>query len=544
MKETLTVRPLSISRRIYPVLDLPDAPLGIPDAARGSTVRFQIGLRCTSVARAELSATAPDGLDVRIRRIGTVPMPHFNSETDPDPLDLDGIGAVPGLVPDPLFDESALLLGPGESAGFWVSVRIPETLAPGLYPIALRVDWKTGTWRPDREQKPVLRTVRIRVHDLTLAPRTGFHVTQWFYADAIFDRYGTDYSQPRFWELCKAFLTNMAEHGQDSAYVPVFTPPTDGVKRPSQLLGIRPGPRGTYRFDWSLVRRYVRLAKACGLTHFEWTHLFSQWGVRNALRIYKGHGETEELLWPAETEATSDVYRNFLKRFCPAFRSFLEKEGILDVSFFHLSDEPSGPEALQAYRNARTMMREVAPWMKFMDALSEIEYGRELDMPIPVIKTALDFRAAGIESWCYYCCGPRGPYLNRLLDTPAAKILMHGFLFYRWPFKGFLHWGYNFWQKTMSRTMIDPFTVTDGANWPAWAYGDTFLVYPGENGPIDSIRWELFADAMQDFRLLQTLGVSRDDPLLAPIESFRDFPKDPAWRDKARKALFRRANRK
>ena len=178
--------------------------------------------------------------------------------------------------------------------------------------------------------------------------------------------------------------------------------------------------------------------------------------------------------------------------------------------------------------------------MKVMDALSEIEFGRGglTDTPVASIATALRFVEEGIPCWCYFCCGPRGRFLNRLLDTPLAKIRMSGWLFYRWPFGGFLHWGYNYWCKSQTRTLIDPFTVQDGGKWPGWAFGDTFLVYPGPEGPIDSLRWEAFADSLQEYALLQTLGVPRDGALLAPLRSFEDFPKTEAWRLKARKALF------
>jgi hypothetical protein len=185
-------------------------------------------------------------------------------------------------------------------------------------------------------------------------------------------------------------------------------------------------------------------------------------------------------------------------------------------------------------------VKELAPWIQVMDALSEIEYGRKklTDMPIPIISNTLQFVEEGIPCWCYYCCAPRGPFLNRLMDTPLAKIRMNGWLFYRWPVLGFLHWGYNYWCKSQKRDLIDPFTVQDGKSWPGWAFGDTFLVYPGENGPIDSLRYEAFADSLQEYALLQTLGVDRNDQLLAPLKSFKDFPKTEAWLRKARKALF------
>ena len=159
-------------------------------------------------------------------------------------------------------------------------------------------------------------------------------------------------------------LRNVAEHGLDMITVPVFTPPLDGVKRPTQLLRVSPKPDGTYRFDWTDVRRWLTLAKACGIHRFEWTHPFTQWGVRHAIRIYAGQGEDETLLWPPETAATGPVYRAFLAQFLPELKAFLDDEGLLEHSVFHVSDEPHSEEDKAHYKAARALLKELAPWMK------------------------------------------------------------------------------------------------------------------------------------------------------------------------------------
>src|SRR5579872_745867 len=136
---------------------------------------------------------------------------------------------------------------------------------------------------------------------------------------------------------------------------------------------------------------------------------------------------------------------------------------------------------MENYRRARHLLKELAPWMKVADALSDIHYGREglTDIPIPVLSTAHEYAEAGISAWTYFCCGPRGRYLNRLMDTPLAKIRMAGWLFYRLRSLGFLHWGYNYWYRSQTRELIDPFNEQAGAAWRGWAYGDPFVVYPG-----------------------------------------------------------------
>ncbi len=518
--------------RHFPRTPVPAAQPLVLDAALNERFSFQVALRLQAKERTQVRVLAdgPEGWGLRVRRVGYVPVRHHNLPIDADTAALDEI---PGYVPDPLFDEDEMLLPEGETHAFWVTVQ-PEDARAGEHGLQIRVEPEGGN--------PIELEATVRLHPITLDSRADFHITHWFYVDALIDWYRTNLFDDRFWEILPAYVRNVVEHGQDTLYVPVFTPPLDGVKRPSQLLHVTRTATDAYSFDWDDVQRYVDVAKESGITRFEWTHFFTQWGARNAIRIYEGQGADEHLLWEPETTATSHTYRAFLSQFLPELRRFLEHEGMLDSSFFHVSDEPH-VEHLDQYREDREMLHELAPWMKVMDALSDIEFGRQglTDMPIPSIHTALDFVHEEIPSWCYYCCGPRGPFLNRLMDTPLAKIAMHGFLFYRWPLKGFLHWGYNYWYASQSRTLIDPYTVQDGLAWSrGWAYGDPFVVYPGPSGPVDSIRWEVFGESLQDYRLLQTLGVSREDPMLAQIRSFADFPKTADWRRGVRAQLFGR----
>ncbi|MFA6569443.1 MAG: DUF4091 domain-containing protein, partial [Victivallales bacterium] len=429
-------------------------------------------------------------------------------------------------------DETSMSLPANETHSFWFSVKPPAGVKPGKFAISAIL-----SITDQEEQK---RTLKANLHNVIIAKRRDFHVTNWFYNDALLDFHGCKAFDETYWKVLPKYLENMADHGQDTVYVPVFTPPLDGVKRPTQLLRVTRKGVDKYHFDWSDVKRYVSMSRKSGIEKFEWSHLFTQWGVKNALRIYHGQGAEEKLLWRPETGAISKTYRRFLSQFLPEFHDFLKSERLMSSSFFHLSDEPHGEEHRENYRKARELLRELAPWMKVMDALSEIQFAKAglTDIPVPSISTALDFLSDGIPCWCYYCCGPRGRFLQRLMDTPLANVRMNGWLFYRWPFQGFLHWGYNYWYQSQTRNKIDPFVTQDGLKWPGWAYGDCFMVYPGENGPLDSIRWEVFSESLQDYALLQTLGIAGES--LSELRSFDDFPKSAEWINKARKKLFSR----
>ena len=520
----------SALERIFPATP-PRAPAPLRLAvARGERAAFQAGFHNPSPLPLDVTASvagAAGEFSPRIRAVGLVCQPHFNTDTPADELD-----GAPGLVPDPLLPQTSLVAGPFETRSFWIDLRVPLDLRPGEYPLSVELrSAADSAWL----------TVVLVVSAVRLRPLADFPVTHWFYADALCDRYGLAPYEEKFWPVCAAYLRNLAEHGTNTLYTPLFTPPLDGVKRPHQLLRVRTPQTGVYEFDWTDVRRWLAEARAAGFRRFEWSHLATQWGAANAIRIYRDNTDPQSLLWAPETPACGEVYRGFLSQFMPAFHDFLVAETLLDSSVFHLSDEPHGDGPLANYRQFRAMVRELAPWLSVTDALSDVRFALEklIDLPAASIAEAATFQAYQLPHWVYFCCIPRGRFLNRLMDTPLAKIRMSGWLFHRLGAGGFLHWGFNYWYRSMNQGLLDPWQEAAAGNWPAWPYGDPFMVYPGADGqPVDSLRWEVFMHSLQDLALLQTCGIAAGDALLAEIRGYDAFPKSAAWIEQARARLL------
>ncbi|MCS7062175.1 MAG: hypothetical protein RMN25_13575, partial [Anaerolineae bacterium] len=418
-------------QRIYPNTPASETRRLSLTVARNERFSFQACVRNlgADVLNLHITVEGADDFGLLVRRVGYVPVAHLNTDTPPD--EQDG-GYAPAFVPDPLYAEQHAQLGPLESCAFWITLYTPPDIAPGRREV--RVVFTVNA------QQPEVLPVDIDVRPVQIKPRRDFPVTHWFYADALCDWYRVEPFEEKFWDVVKPYMQNLADHGVDCQHTPLFTPATDGVKRPTQLLGISEPVPGSYYFDFSNVRRWVKLARACGARFFEWPHFFTQWGAKHAIRVYRNSRNPNSLLWPPDTGATSDKYRNFLSQFLPQFHVFLTHENLLDVSVFHVSDEPSA-EHLDHYRQARRLLAELAPWMHVSDALSHVDYAREglVDHPISMTSTARAFREAGIPHWVYYCCSPRGRYAQRLIDTPLPKIRMNGWLFYKLGAQGFLH---------------------------------------------------------------------------------------------------------
>ena len=119
---------------------------------------------------------------------------------------------------------------------------------------------------------------------------------------------------------------------------------------------------------------------------------------------------------------------------------------------------------------------------------------------------------------------------------PSLRNRVLGVQLYKFNIKGFLHWGYNFWNSQFSLERIDPYSVTDARE--AFPSGDGFVVYPGNGGePVCSLRLEVFYDALQDMRALYALEnkIGREKVLelidsgLSEEIRFESFPHDDRW---------------
>jgi hypothetical protein len=111
---------------------------------------------------------------------------------------------------------------------------------------------------------------------------------------------------------------------------------------------------------------------------------------------------------------------------------------------------------------------------------------------------------------------------------------------------GFLHWGFNYWYVSQTNQLLDPYMETDGRARRGWSAGDTFLVYPGAEGPVESIRHETFRETMQDHALLRRMdedGIGLRD-IANPLRGYDRFPREDTWTENARQSLLKRLSKR
>lgn len=153
-----------------------------------------------------------------------------------------------------------------------------------------------------------------------------------------------------------------------------------------------------YRFGFDKLDRYMALAEDCGISQFEISHLFTQWGAGHAPKIMGLRDGREERLFGWETDAASPAYEAFLRAFLRALRAHLDETGRLARCYFHLSDEPS-LSALDSYARAAALLREELEGCSIIDALSDYAFYEKglLQRPVPSIDHLAPFLDHGVR---------------------------------------------------------------------------------------------------------------------------------------------------
>ena len=489
---------------------------------QNETISFQLAF-CGTLETARkcvyLEAASPLKEHLRIRAVQSVPV-HLATLPDADD---NYLRKTPGLYPDLLRDQK-----PGDRMG---SMRVqpgqwhvePDgACAPGEYPVELRLR--------DANEEAVYATAAVTVRILPgMLPAQKLIRTHWFHCDCLANYYHVPVFSEEHWRLLENFIRLAVRRGCTMLLTPLFTPPLDtakgGERTTVQLVDVR-AENGAYSFGFERLERWVEMCERCGVTYYELSHLFSQWGAVAAPKIVATVDGEEKKLFGWHTDARGAEYAAFLKAFLTALMKELHRLQIADRAYFHISDEPV-LEQLEDYRHAKSLVTPYIEGRPIVDALSDFAFYQTgaVEKPIVSINHMAPFLEAEVPGlWTYYCIGQYKDVTNSFIAMPAARTRILGAQLYRYQIEGFLQWGYNFYNTWLSIHPLNPFETTDaGGIFPA---GDPFQVYPGEDGePEDSLRFMMMHLAMQDLRALQALEALRGrEHVLALLDECAEGP--------------------
>lgn len=363
-----------------------------------------------------------------------------------------------GPWPDPLLPPQEIDIKAGATQPFWVTVYASSQTASGDYQgkIAITIDGETRQTIP----------VSIHVYDFTLPKnshlKTAFdfygHITKIRYPQA--DNENDKAYRGRINDLNDKFVLMMLNY------------------RMNPILNIDPSSPG----ELAEVDRYL----LNGLNNFS---------------IGK-KGGTFDNNWPKSTESIEDLFSTYR-----TYGEDLKLNDMLQYTYIYVWDEGDmgNPQVSRvasmvhrAYPDLKTMVcyhgiwdpAEGADWLKDIDIWTfQIDDFNEQRMR--------KLQAMGKEMWMYVS-GPAGADTpNLAMDFDSIDYRIIPWLCWKYDIKGFLYWCVNWWPS------VDPFESARNSQWQQ--NGNGLLFYPGKDGPLASIRVELFRDGMEDYEYIQLL---------------------------------------
>jgi hypothetical protein len=469
----------------------------------------------------------PDGAKPRIsvNFVGFVDIKRGTKDTPDEHL----VAKAPAEMPDPLLEVRSISVEAGRNQPIWLTVYVPKTAKPGEYTANVEIN-------ADGITQAIL--TRIRVHSITLPDERNLFLTNWFNTGNIASAHGLQIWSEAYWEMLEAYASIMASHRQNVVITPIM-----------ELINGRDDGKGNLTFDFSRFDRWVEIFKKTGVIgYIEGGHL----GSRSEWEAPDFDASWPSIFMPdgslrtnPSVKVTSEEYKRFLSFFLPALQRHLEEKDLLEVYFQHLCDEPISTNAV-SYKKLASYVREYAPKLKIIEACMCNELVGALDIWVPQpphyerdIEFFRERQKAGDQVWFYTCLSPTGKYMNRFIDYPLIDVRLLHWVNFKYGLTGYLHWGLNYWVNEDPFGQLEP--DWDGGNY--LPPGDSHIIYPGNRGPISSIRFEALRDGVEDFELLRLLEKKDAKKARAIVDSvvrsLTDYVMDPAEFRKARAMIVK-----
>ncbi|MDO4588165.1 MAG: DUF4091 domain-containing protein [Planctomycetia bacterium] len=413
--------------------------------------------------------------NIQLRPVGMIPVKKNTSDADSII-----VRKAPCDIPDVLYDTQSFSLQENKTQGIWVTVLVPQKTKPGKY---------FGTISLTKEETLLNIPIQLKVFSFELPETRNLSVTNWWFPRFIAKYHNVEMNSPEFWTLIDAYMKNMREHRQNVILLE-WLPSANGLIPAKRLND------GSFEIDWSYLEKMLTLAEKNGVAdRIELSHVGSVDREKHVIRL-----RSITVFDEKEGQAITLSADEWLEPILSQLRDYLKSTNRLDRAMIHIADEPFS-EDMASWRSVSDRVHKIVPEFKLIDAIESINFTDRLDIWVPKLShydrwsDAYNARRGENEFWYYICCHPVGSaYPNRFMDIPGSRVRVLHWINFTDDLSGYLHWGYNYWEG-------DVF----GAPTEKYGPGDTHIVYPGENGPLDSIRGEIQRESIEDFEYLTLL---------------------------------------
>ncbi|MBN2310376.1 MAG: DUF4091 domain-containing protein [Candidatus Hydrogenedentes bacterium] len=361
-----------------------------------------------------------------------------------------------GWWPDPILSETEQFdVRQGDLQPVWFSVRTPPDAAPGVYTGALTI-------RPESEPEAII-PVTVEVWEFALPVRSSLRTA--VHCAPAYCYPPEQFAPERVTAIEQAFERFLAAHRVNPG----------SIYRPNKLL------EGATLERWAKldVNAFcIKYIRSGDLNAPDGLHMLPERLEHERTFI----AQSLELARQHDMEDRAYVYM-FDELRGKHFEGINEVAAVIEREFPNLITLTTAIDSTYGTRSPLKSVKAFCP--------NTPHYNLEL---------AEQVRREGRQVWWYTCSGPSKPFANLLMEYPAMDIrLLMGFMAYAYHTDGFLYWSMIL--PSLRSCEQTPYT---GWNIDFMGYnGDGNVIYPGQNGPLSSIRMENWLDGAEDYEYLK-----------------------------------------
>ncbi|MFD3502483.1 glycoside hydrolase domain-containing protein [Streptomyces sp. NPDC058676] len=444
------------------------------------------------------------GADTRVRFVKYVPVQRSKSEVDWSAT-IDQVSSGnevsgdrnPDVVGDALEERSSADVPAYAAQPLWFTFHIPKTAKPGTYTGTVKVD------ADGRTQASYPLTIEVADTSVPDPKDYDFFLDVWAQPETIAKNHGVKLWSDQHWKLIEKYNRDLASRGQKV----INTTIVDNPWHHQWSLGTRESQTATpytsmvgwtwngktFSFDFSRWDKYVQTARRAGLGPD--IGAFSMLAFQDQEHLTYTDTRTGKTVYE-NVDLGGDRWREAWGAFLPAFEKHLKAKGWLENTWLSFDERP-----IDTMTVVKNFVHEVAP--VFDDRISvagsistegvasnlSVDWG---GIDAMTKEKVAERRKAGKITTFYVYGAPAHP--NTLSFSPAVESRMLPWISAQRNLDGFLRWSYNSWTSDPFKQPVHIFTQ-----------GDEYLVYPGKDGPMSSIRWEQLKEGIEDYELIAQL---------------------------------------
>jgi len=444
----------------------------------------------------------------------------------------DRIGTI-GYWPDPLpFYEKPFSVRAGENQPIWVTVHVPSDAPAGDYDG--KITLRSGSWSQEIN-------ALLHVWDFALPKETHVRSALGF-SPWLLKRYHHLDTDDELRAVIHKYYENFASH-RISPYNPTA----------SMQVQFNPSNPDDVKIDFEAFDKSARL-------------YFDEMGFNSLQLPIQGMGggtfQSRHLGEIAGYKQGTPEYERMFKSYLSQIQDHLEANGWLDKAYVYWFDEPE-PKDYEFVKDGMALIHRAGPKLtRFLTEQPEPELYGSVELWCPVTpefnyQRAEERRKLGEHFWWYICTGPKEPYCTLFIDHYATEL--RTWLWQTWKYKveGILVWQTNYWtsslvypEPNLQNPYDDSMSYVSGYGNPVgyvgyWGNGDGRFIYPpvdamegkkSLSGPVNSIRWEMLREGIEDYEYLWLLrdmvnslkenDSTKTSPLLEEAEKLLEVPEN------------------